>query len=257
MEAIGKDLRSQLHFTGEITEAQQREKTSKISRTQWPAGRIPRTLSRAPGPACWLCPDVSKACLHADLPLVLPQGHLPGPQPSLRLLVEGLPTGQLSRRHGLCSSGAQEPLPRAAGHTAELSRPPCRGRSTHLDIFRRFLSSALAFWAEVRLSASARLSTAMARKTLSRMSECIWLRSLGFWWRGASGRRPPYPPTSARLNLTPLVQSVEFLLPELPHRRAWAQGHRHISGVGGLPAQGAHDGLESTRIGHHPFPALD
>lgn len=57
MEAIGKDLRSQLHFMGEITEAQQREVTSKTS------GRIPRTLSRAPGPACWLCPHVSEARL--------------------------------------------------------------------------------------------------------------------------------------------------------------------------------------------------
>lgn len=43
--------------------------------------------------------------------------------------------------------------------------------STDLDIFLRFLSSALAFWAEVRLSASARLSTAIARKTLSRISQ--------------------------------------------------------------------------------------
>lgn len=59
--------------------------------------------------------------------------------------------------------------------------PPCWGGSPHLDIFLRFRSSALAFWAEVRLSASARLSTAMARKTLSRMSEGVQLRSLELW----------------------------------------------------------------------------
>lgn len=82
--------------------------------------------------------------------------------------------------HGGTVSAPQVPrrhLPRAWGHR-------CRGRNAHLDIFRRFLSSALAFWAEVRLSASARLSTAMARKTLSRMSEGVQLRSLGFGWKG-------------------------------------------------------------------------
>lgn len=56
------------------------------------------------------------------------------------------------------------------GPSQSVQLPP-RGCGTHLDIFLRFLSSALAFWAEVRLSASARLSTAIARKTLSRMSE--------------------------------------------------------------------------------------
>lgn len=65
-----------------------------------------------------------------------------------------------------------KPPPPDGGHSRPRSlAPSCRGHSTHLDIFLRFLSSALAFWAEVRLSASARLSTAMARKTLSRMSE--------------------------------------------------------------------------------------
>ena len=41
---------------------------------------------------------------------------------------------------------------------------------TDLSIFLRFFSSALSFWAEVRLSASARLSTAMAKKTFRRMT---------------------------------------------------------------------------------------
>lgn len=59
-----------------------------------------------------------------------------------------------------------------------LSQVPLTGSPTHLDIFLRLRSSALAFWAEVRLSASARLSTAMARKTLSRMSGAP-LRSRG------------------------------------------------------------------------------
>lgn len=53
-----------------------------------------------------------------------------------------------------------------------------RDDSPHLDIFRRLRSSALAFWAKVRLSASARLSTAMARKTFRRMSGGTVLRAL-------------------------------------------------------------------------------
>lgn len=76
--------------------------------------------------------------------------------------------------HGPCSSGSRRNTPHPTpphplqprGH----SHGPRRGANTHLDIFLRFLSSALAFWADVRLSASARLSTAIARKTLRRMS---------------------------------------------------------------------------------------
>lgn len=41
----------------------------------------------------------------------------------------------------------------------------------HLSSFLLIFSSAFSFWAEVRLSASARLSTAMAKKTLRRMSD--------------------------------------------------------------------------------------
>lgn len=74
-----------------------------------------------------------------------------------------------------------------------------RGFGTHLDSFLRFLSSALAFWAEVRLSASARLSTAIARKTLSRMSEGQ-LRSLELRWRAVSGTRVLFPRVFQGLN---------------------------------------------------------
>lgn len=41
----------------------------------------------------------------------------------------------------------------------------------HLSNFLLNFSSAFSFWAEVRLSASARLSTAMAKKTFRRMSD--------------------------------------------------------------------------------------
>lgn len=62
----------------------------------------------------------------------------------------------------------REPLARSGRSPAG---PSLWARPAHLDIFLRLRSSALAFWADVRLSASARLSTAMARKTLSSMSE--------------------------------------------------------------------------------------
>lgn len=116
MEAIGKDLRSQLHFTGELTEAQQTEMTSKISGTQWPGGRIPRTLSRAPGPACWLCPHVSEACLRADLPLVLP----PGTPPRTSALAAS--AGQRTA-HWAAVTEAWSLLLRGPGATAQSCRP--------------------------------------------------------------------------------------------------------------------------------------
>lgn len=47
---------------------------------------------------------------------------------------------------------------------------------SHLSSFLLNFSSAFSFWAEVRLSASARLSTAMAKKTLRRISGCTELR---------------------------------------------------------------------------------
>lgn len=85
-----------------------------------------------------------------------------------------------------------------------------------MDIFLRFLSSALAFWAEVRLSASARLSTAMARKTLSRISEVILLRSLGLWMKKKTLGPESHPAQRlAGLNPTALVGLSEGLLPEL------------------------------------------
>lgn len=42
---------------------------------------------------------------------------------------------------------------------------------SYLRAFLRFFSSAFSFWAKVKDSASARLSTAMARKTFRRMTE--------------------------------------------------------------------------------------
>lgn len=44
---------------------------------------------------------------------------------------------------------------------------------SYLSSFLLIFSSAFSFWAEVRLSASARLSTAMAKKTLRRISD-VW-----------------------------------------------------------------------------------
>lgn len=50
-------------------------------------------------------------------------------------------------------------------------KPNTTSSSTHRSNFWRFFSSAFSFWAEVRLSASARLSTAIARNTFRRMTE--------------------------------------------------------------------------------------
>lgn len=66
--------------------------------------------------------------------------------------------------------------------------------SAHLDIFRRLRSSALAFWAKVRLSASARLSTAMARKTLRRISGRTVLRTWTWFLAGGCGQSHPWSP---------------------------------------------------------------
>lgn len=78
------------------------------------------------------------------------------------------------------------PHPRCCLQPRGYSQGPRREANTHLDIFLRFLSSALAFWADVRLSASARLSTAIARKTLRRMStgqlRILELRVEGSFW---------------------------------------------------------------------------
>lgn len=75
-----------------------------------------------------------------------------------------------------------------------LGAPTARDCSTHLDIFRRLRSSALAFWAKVRLSASARLSTAMARKTLRRISGGTALRTCTWFPFGGCGQSCPWPP---------------------------------------------------------------
>lgn len=157
-------------------------------------------------------------------------------------------------RHAGCRSlptgagvtGAQPLLIRLQGATCpELGGlcqarqvPPCWGCSTHLDIFLRFFSSALAFWAEVRLSASARLSTAMARKTLSRISEGIQLRRLGLRMKGNPLGPESHPAHGlAGLNPTPLVGLSESPLPELLHGMAWARGHGRA-----WLHRGAHDG---------------
>lgn len=51
-----------------------------------------------------------------------------------------------------------------------MSGSAAEGR-TDLVIFFHNFSSALAFWADVNVSASARLSTAIAKKTFSKMSK--------------------------------------------------------------------------------------
>lgn len=124
---------------------------------------------------------------------------------------QGLPAGEgaavapsgwhcLGSQHGAQFGPGRLSSPVQAALPPSLSQVPPARSPTHLDIFLRLRSSALAFWAEVRLSASARLSTAMARKTLSRMSG-VPLRS----WGAGLGRTCP-PPCSGPpvfLGLTP------------------------------------------------------
>lgn len=97
-----------------------------------------------------------------------------GPQPGrAATLQQGWPEGPWtpvpSHPAHQPPQGTWSPAPREAPPSSP-QVPPTGRCLAHLDIFLRLRSSALAFWAEVKLSASARLSTAMARKTLSRMS---------------------------------------------------------------------------------------
>lgn len=110
-----------------------------------------------------------------------------------------------------------------------------RGDNTHLDIFLRFLSSALAFWADVRLSASARLSTAIARKTLRRMSTGQLRRPElpvegSFWGR-----------SFACLSIsTPESLRGQFLVRATPLGRVQAEEHRQV--LGEFACKSSHDG---------------
>lgn len=184
--------------------------------------KFPELPTRIPwwDPA-WLCCPISWGHLQ-----FCAQGQLRGRQSSLNVWVQK-PAHWDGGHHG---TALAHQAPARGGHRQARQAPPCWGGSTHLDIFLRFLSSALAFWAEVKLSASARLSTAMARKTLSRISEVILLRSLGLWMKRKILGPESHPAQRlAGLNPTALVGLSEGLLPELPHGVAWARGHGRAS----------------------------
>lgn len=164
-----------------------------------------------------------------------PRGTVTQPQV---LLGEAWPQARAPRDPN--SSGSRrkprlQPRGHSLGPTFHLSP---RGGSTHLDIFLRFLSSALAFWADVRLSASARLSTAIARKTLRRMSTGQLRRPELRAVSGAGGLPacvlpPPHPrPESLR---------GQFPARVTPLWREQAQEHGQVLG-GSLPPESSHDG---------------
>lgn len=77
-----------------------------------------------------------------------------------------------SSHHLKCQS--LQCTPPQSAQSIKTVNDPITKSPTNLIIFLRFFSSALSFWAEVRLSASARLSTAMARKTFRRMTVILW-----------------------------------------------------------------------------------
>lgn len=92
--------------------------------------------------------------------------------PSFLVGFVGQPPSPQSSSMGAPTGSTYDWLP---GSKPSFSKPP-QGKGGYLAIFFLSFSSASSFWAVFKLSASAKLSTAMAKKTFSRISNLRMLR---------------------------------------------------------------------------------